>query len=109
MKRASLRALAAVGLGSVLVWAIRCSAHSLPIDSLRRDPHAPGGARISGAHDPHRAALPTLDASGLAAAYRHLPACRMRITIEGTVRGETEKAKATLLFRRPEHLRIDWE
>jgi hypothetical protein len=50
-----------------------------------------------------------LDTAGLVARYRQLPACRMRIAMAATVRGEVETAKATLLFRRPDHLRIDWE
>src|SRR5207244_8014922 len=49
--------------------------------------------------EPQSKEPPALDAAGLVARYRALPACRMRITSEATVRGRAEQASATLLFR----------
>src|SRR5205823_5145462 len=49
------------------------------------------------------------DGPAILARYEQLPACRMRIKVELAMWGETQKTDATLTFRRPGSLRIDWD
>lgn len=87
---------------SLLLW----TALLLPSLLLTLLLPAPATARRDGAAPP--AAGPP-DGAAILARYEQLPACRIRIKAGLAMWGENQKTEATITFRRPGSLRIDWD